>query len=258
MQDFWPLRELAGVRSAVCCVACLPTGSVWETPIRRLTVVFSADLILRIAPALARLQCMASPTGEAQEADLAGGLDPAQEFLALLDPVKVSLERYALRSAWNKDQAADIVQQAVMTAWREFHKFRTGTCFKAWVFRILINTIFSFNKKVSRDRKNKTALPIEHLEGVLERESAWASILEEPEKILESLDDRLILAIAELSLGEQQCLLLKLLEGLTYKEIASYLSIPIGTVMSHVHRARLKLREQLADLAIEQRLVREV
>lgn len=201
---------------------------------------------------------MVSPTGEVQEEDLAGRLDPAQEFLALLDPVKVSLERYALRCAWNKDQAADIVQHAVMTAWREFYKFQKGSYFRAWVFRILINTIFSFNKKTHRDRKKKTSLPMEHLDGVLERESAWAGILQDPEKILESLDERLVHAIAELSRDEQHCLLLKLLEGFTYKEIAAYLTMPMGTVMSHVHRARLKLREQLADLALEQRLVREV
>ena len=94
-------------------------------------MVFSADLILRIVPALARLPCMAGSTGEVREADLAGHLEPAQEFLALLDPIKASVERYALRSAWNKDQAADIVQQTVMTAWREFHKFQEGTCFRA-------------------------------------------------------------------------------------------------------------------------------
>lgn len=201
---------------------------------------------------------MAGPTGEVREADLAGRLDPAREFLALLDPIKASVERYALRSAWNKDQAADIVQQTVMTAWREFHKFQEGTCFRAWIFRILMNTLFSFNKKTHRDRKNKMPLPMEHLEGVLERESAWAGILEDPEKILESLDERVVSALSELSLDEQHCLLLKLLEGFTYKEISAYLTMPMGTVMSHVHRARLKLREQLADLAIEQRLVKEV
>ncbi len=101
-------------------------------------------------------------------------------------------------------------------------------------------------------------MPMECMDGVLERESAWASILEDHERILESLDERVVSAIAELSRGEQHCLLLRLLEGLTYKEIAAYLTMPMGTVMSNVHRARLKLRERLADLAIEQRLVKEV
>lgn len=221
-----------------------------------------------IVPALARLQCMVSPKGEVQEVDLAGRLDPAQEFLALLDPLKASLERYALRSAWNREQAADIMQETVMTAWREFDKFQKGTRFRDWIFRILLYTIFSFNKKTGRERKKRTSVPVEHMDGlkerarymdgVLERESAWASILENPQKIMESLDDRTRRAIAELPRDEQHCLLLKLLEGFTYKEIAAFLAMPMGTVMSHIHRARLKLREELADLAIEQRLVREV
>jgi RNA polymerase sigma-70 factor (ECF subfamily) len=100
-------------------------------------------------------------------------------------------------------------------------------------------------------------LPIESLDGVLERESAWASVLEDPARILESLDERLAGAIGELRNDERQCLLLRLVEGFAYKEISSLLSMPMGTVMSHVHRARIKLREQLADLAVEQRLVRD-
>jgi RNA polymerase sigma-70 factor (ECF subfamily) len=192
-----------------------------------------------------------------RETKLAGRADPAQEFLALLEPIKATIERYALRSAWNREQGRDIVQEAVMTAWREFHRFEQGTDFRAWVFRILINTIYSFNKKTSRDRKHGSTLPIESLDGVLERESAWASVLEEPAKILESLDDRLAGAIGELRNDERQCLLLRLVEGVSYKQIAVLLSMPMGTVMSHVHRARMKLRERLADLAVEQRLVRD-
>ncbi|MCH8878592.1 MAG: sigma-70 family RNA polymerase sigma factor [Planctomycetes bacterium] len=188
---------------------------------------------------------------------MAGRADPAQEFLALLEPVKVRIERYALRSAWNREQGGDIVQEAVMTAWRQFHRFEKGTNFSAWIFRILINTIYSFNKKTSRDRKHGSAVPIENLDGVLERESAWASVLEDPARILESLDERLAGAIGELRNDERQCLLLRLVEGFTYKEISSLLSMPMGTVMSHVYRARLKLREQLADLAVEQKLIKD-
>ena len=192
-----------------------------------------------------------------QEAKLAGCVDPAQEFLVLLEPIKATLERYALRSAWNREQGRDIVQEAVMTAWREFHRFEKGTDFRAWVFRILINTIYSFNKKTGRDRKHGSALPIESLDGVWERESAWASVLEGPARVLESLDRRLFEALGELRHEERQCLLLRLVEDFSYKQISSLLGMPMGTVMSHVHRARLKLRELLADMAVEQRLVKD-
>ena len=189
---------------------------------------------------------------------MAGRPDPAQEFMALLEPIKTSVERYALRSAWDREAAHDIVQEAVMIAWREFHRFERGTDFRAWVFRILVNSIYSFNKKTSRNRKHGSALPVDDLDGVMARESAWASVLEEPARIMESLDDRLMSAVRQLSVDEQQCLLLRLLEGFSYKEIASYLSMPMGTVMSHVHRARKKLRERVAALAVEHGLVREL
>lgn len=201
---------------------------------------------------------MADIPRKAQEADVLGLADPAQEFLALLEPIKSSVERYALRSAWDREAAHDIVQEAVMIAWREFHRFERGTDFRAWMFRILVNSIFSSNKKTGRDRKRGSALPVDELDGVMARESAWASVLEEPERIMESLDERLMSAVSQLSVDEQQCLLLRLLEGFSYKEIASYLSMPMGTVMSHVHRARKKLREQVAALAVEHGLVREV
>ena len=200
---------------------------------------------------------MAVLNERSQEAELAGRAAPAQEFLALLEPLKVRIERYALRSAWNREQGQDIVQEAVMTAWREFHRFEKGSNFQAWVFRILINTLYSFNKKTNRDQKHGSAVPIESLDGVLQRESAWASVLEDPARILESLDDRLAGAIGELRHDERQCLPLRRVEGFTYKAIPSLFSMPWGTVMSHVCRAVLNPPEPLADLAVEQRLVKE-
>jgi RNA polymerase sigma-70 factor (ECF subfamily) len=72
---------------------------------------------------------------------------------------------------------------------------------------------------------------------------------------MEGLDDRLVSALDKLGVDERQCLLLRLVEGFTYREIAEMIDVPLGTVMSHVHRARIKLREQLAELAIEVGLV---
>ena len=188
----------------------------------------------------------------------AGSTDVARQFLDLLEPHKESIARYALRNAWNREQAQDIVQEAVMTAWREYHRFEQGTDFRAWIFRILVNTIYSFNKKTSRENRHSSSIPIEDGEDVLQRNNAWSSVLEEPERILESLDDRLVSAIAKLSTDERQCLMLRLLEGFSYKEISAFLCKPMGTVMSHVHRARMKLRERLADLAVEHRLELEL
>lgn len=186
---------------------------------------------------------------------MGGRASATQQFMHLLEPLKAPVDRYALRSAWNREQAQDIVQEAVLTAWREFYRFEPGTDFRAWVFRILVNTVYTFNKRTARDRRLASSVPIEDLDAVLERETTWADILEDPRRIRESLDERLAGAIEQLSVDEKQCLLLRLLEGFSYKEIAAFLDMPMGTVMSHVHRARIKLRERLADLGVERRLI---
>lgn len=172
-------------------------------------------------------------------------------FLDLLEPIKESLERYAVRSSWNRQQAQDIVQEAVMTAWREFDRFQRGTDFRAWMFRVLVNTVYSQNKRVNRERQNRAAFANEDFQHVMQKESAWTSVLEDPEDVVQQLDDRLVQALTLLGGDERQCFLLRALEGFSYKEISAMLDIPMGTVMSHVHRSRMKLRERLAELAVE-------
>lgn len=179
----------------------------------------------------------------------------SKAFIELLEPLRDSLYRYAKRMAWDDDQVADIVQEAVMTAWREFGRFEQETNFKAWMFKILINTIYRLNKRVVRQRTATLDESSPDLSMTLERENTWASLLESPERVMQLLDERLVQALDRLGADERQCLLLRILEGFSYKEIASMMDIPLGTVMSHVHRARAKLRERLSTLAIEYGLI---
>jgi RNA polymerase sigma-70 factor (ECF subfamily) len=152
---------------------------------------------------------------------------------------------------------ADVLQETVMTAWREYPRFLAGTNFRAWVFRIMVNTIFTFNKRTSRERiVSDLDAPLD-VETVLEHESEWAVILEDPSRLREILDERLVQALDDLGPNERQCFLLCLLQGFSYKEISGMLDLPLGTVMSHVHRARMKLRERLASLALERRYMSE-
>lgn len=184
------------------------------------------------------------------------GTAKADEFLELLAPIRDSLHRFAMRSAWRRDQAADIVQEAVMTAWRQFDVFETGTNFRAWVFKILLNTAYRVNRKTHRAKE--VSLDSENFDTAeaLEKEDAWLSVLENPERVMETLDDRVVRALEQLGQVERDCFLLRLLEDLSYKEIAELLDLPMGTVMSHVYRARMKLRERLAQMAMEEGLVR--
>lgn len=180
----------------------------------------------------------------------------ADEFLALLSPIRDALFRFAVRSTWRRDHAADIVQEAIMVAWRQFDRFERGTNFRAWMFKILLNTAYRVNRKTHRSREVRFETDAIEVADLMEREEIWPSVLERPEWLMESLDDRVVQSLSHLAPMERQCFLLRLLEDFSYKEIAEQLDLPIGTVMSHVYRARMKLRERLAGLAVEQGFAR--
>jgi len=180
----------------------------------------------------------------------------ADRFLELLEPVRDSLHRFAVRNVWHRDQVTDVVQEAVMTAWRHFPTFEPGTNFRAWLFKILLNTLYRMNRKGHRARAQRLDVDMFDAEQSLARESAWASVLDDPQRVLDALDDRVVRALESLTQAERHCFLLRLLEDFSYKEIADQLELPMGTVMSHVYRARMKLRERLAALALEEGLVR--
>lgn len=181
----------------------------------------------------------------------------SEEFLELLAPVRDALYRHARRMAWNDEDATDIVQEAVMTAWREFGRFQRDSNFKAWMFRILINSAYRLNKKhVRHQMASLEDAPAEPADA-MEREDAWASLLDAPDRLNELLDDRLVHALQQLGDDERQCLLLRIVDEFNYKEISDLMGMPLGTVMSHVHRGRARLRERLAALAVEFRLLGE-
>ncbi|MBE7506917.1 MAG: RNA polymerase sigma factor [Planctomycetia bacterium] len=179
----------------------------------------------------------------------------SEGFLQQLEPLRHQLYGYAHRALNRSDQVADVLQETVMTAWREYPRFLAGTNFRAWVFRIMVNTIFTFNKRTGRERTISDVDTTLDVEAVLEHESEWALILEEPSRLQDILDERLVQALDDLGPNERQCFLLGQLQEFSYKDIADMLDLPLGTVMSHVHRARIKLRERLASFAIERRYI---
>ncbi|MBI5866219.1 MAG: sigma-70 family RNA polymerase sigma factor [Planctomycetes bacterium] len=181
----------------------------------------------------------------------------SEAFLAQLEPLRHQLYGYGRRALNRADAVADVLQEVVLTAWREYPRFVPGTNFRAWVFRIMVNTVFNFNKRGVREQTVPDETAMLDVEAVLEHEAEWSLILDHPDRLRELLDERLVHALDALGASERQCFLLCLLQGFAYKEIAGMLDIPLGTVMSHVHRARMKLRERLASLAIERRYVSE-
>lgn len=181
----------------------------------------------------------------------------SRRFLDLLEPIRDQLYRFAHRAAWRGDDVPDIIQDASLTAWRRFASFQEGTNFRAWMFQVLVNTVHNHNKRVRRQREvGLDALETE-MSASMEREDAWCELLKRPNMLGELVDRRILQALDRLRDDERQCLLLRLMEGFGYKEISAMLDMPVGTIMSHVHRARLKLREDLAAVAVESGLVRE-
>jgi RNA polymerase sigma-70 factor, ECF subfamily len=162
------------------------------------------------------------------------------EDLAL--PLLPSLYNVAMWLARNSADAEDLVQETFLKALRGFGGFEAGTNFKAWIFRILRNTYLTSRSGLAATR---TVALEEELEEHMVPESAIDR--QTPELNLMQLSDKASLQTAMEGLPAPllEVILLCDVEEMKYREIASVLEIPIGTVMSRIARARASLREML-------------
>jgi RNA polymerase sigma-70 factor (ECF subfamily) len=184
-------------------------------------------------------------------ADRAQFTDLAMEFMP-------SLYSAALRMTRNPSDAEDLVQETYLKAYRAFESFQEGTNLKAWLYRILTNTFIN-SYRAKKRRPEQTELDeVEDLYlyrrlGGLEAAAASRSAEEE---VLDLFTDDDVKAALE-SLPEQFriAVLLADVEGFSYKEIADILDIPIGTVMSRLHRGRKALQKALFEFGVERGLV---
>ena len=164
-----------------------------------------------------------------------------------------ALYRTALRMTRSEADAEDLVQETYIRAFRFRDQFTLGTNMKAWLFRILTNTFINTYRR-------KTAQPeVTDLDGIDEfslyrrmADDRAASSSPDPEaELLKTVVDTEVTdALEELPEKFRTTVLLDV-EGFSYKEIAEMLSIPIGTVMSRLHRGRKFLQKRLYDLARE-------
>jgi RNA polymerase sigma-70 factor (ECF subfamily) len=168
-----------------------------------------------------------------------------------------SLYGAALRLTRDANDAQDLVQDALVRAYRFQEQFQPGTNLKAWLLRILTNTFINRYRRQTRERRaldQEEGSPVG--EGVMSRAAlrglhdavglAQEGLLRQ--EILEALDSlpedyRVIIVLADI-------------EELAYKEIAETLGVPIGTVMSRLHRARKLLQKQLLEQAVQMGIVK--
>lgn len=183
--------------------------------------------------------------------------DQAQ-FAELAMEHMASLYSAALRMTRNPADAEDLVQETYLKAYRAFGSFQEGTNLKAWLYRILTNTFIN-SYRARRRRPEQTELDdVEDLYlyrrlGGLEAATAGRGPEEEVldhfteaevKDAVEALPDQFRIAV-----------LLADVEGFSYKEIADILEVPIGTVMSRLHRGRRALQKTLHQFGIERGLV---
>jgi RNA polymerase sigma-70 factor (ECF subfamily) len=169
------------------------------------------------------------------------GNQPVAEFEELAMPLLNSAYNLARWLVRNDHDAEDLVQETYLKAFRNFHSFQSGTNFRAWMYRILRNT-FLTSRTGSRAAQN-VSLDSEEEGPELAIEN------ETPETILvKRLDSQLVQsAIENLPVHYRETLLLCDVEEMPYRQIAEILSIPIGTVMSRLARARKLVRESLGS-----------
>jgi RNA polymerase sigma-70 factor (ECF subfamily) len=165
------------------------------------------------------------------------------EDLAL--PLLPSLYNVAAWLARNPADAEDLVQETFLKALRGFGSFESGTNFKAWIFRILRNTYLTSRSGLAAMRTVALEEELEARDDARPRAYPEAAIdRQTPETNLMQLSDRAALqaAMQELPAPLLEAILLCDVEEMKYKEIASVLEIPIGTVMSRIARARTAMR----------------
>jgi RNA polymerase sigma-70 factor (ECF subfamily) len=168
-----------------------------------------------------------------------------EEALELSDQVY----QVARRLSGSREEAEDLVQQTYERAFRAWRSFQPGTNLRAWLFRILTNLNIDRGRKIQRSPDQQ---PLEEndyfLYNRLEESAGDANVDER--RVVERLSQNdTVEALAELPHDFRDVVLLVDLADFTYSDAAQILGIPIGTVMSRLHRGRRILKRSLAESA---------
>jgi len=172
--------------------------------------------------------------------------------LAAFEPLVQKYRQRVYRLAYNvlrdADEAWDVAQDAFIRAFQALPSFRGDSAFYTWLFRIAMN--------VARDRARQHAARGRAFGTERVDEKDWDRALVDhgiaPDASAAQIEERerIMKALATLSEQHRAIIMLSDLEGLSYREIAEVLGIPMGTVMSRLHHARKRLRDSLGPLLV--------
>ena len=184
--------------------------------------------------------------------------DERRRFQADALPLLDSLYGAALRMTRNPQDAEDLVQETMLRAYRAFDRFEAGTNLKAWLFRILTNAYINTYRKRQREPQKVSADEVEEFDLYQELKDHGTQFEATPESIvLDSLvDSDIIDAIDDLPEQFRLAVVLSDIEGFSYAEMAEIMDVPMGTVMSRLHRGRKALQKRLWELARDRGIVK--
>lgn len=178
-------------------------------------------------------------------------------FAAEVEPFVSQLYAAALRMTRNPADADDLLQETFIRAYRGFPNFNQGTNLRAWLYRILTNTFINTYRAKQRRPEQTELDEVEDLYlyrrlGGLEAATLGRSA--EDELMDMFTEDDVRDALDELPEQFRMAVLLADVEGFSYKEIAEIMDVPIGTVMSRLHRGRKSLQRSLHQFAVDRGL----
>ncbi len=164
-------------------------------------------------------------------------------FTALVVRYQDRIYTLAYRMVGNAEDAADVAQDTFLAAWEGLSRFRGESALYTWLYRIAVNKALGRRRGSSTVRTFSSDVDPSPLEFAVDRSLA-------PEELAQTRERSVLVqeAIAALESELKAVVVLKDVEGMEYEEIAEILSIPLGTVKSRLHRARLSLRQSLQRL----------
>lgn len=178
-------------------------------------------------------------------------------FAEQATPFMDQLYSTALRMTRNRADAEDLVQETYLKGYRGFPNFTQGTNLRAWLFRIMTNTYINSYRKKQRRPSETDLEDVQdmYLYRRLGGDQADLGRSAEDELMDHLAEGEIRDAIEGLPEQYRLAVLLADVEGFSYKEIAEILDVPIGTVMSRLHRGRKRLQEQLMEFGRRRGLV---